>query len=671
MKLIQENPYRIGGILANSSERELQRQKSKITKYASIGKKVAVEIDFPFLESLDRSESSITKAFSGIEQSQDKVSHSLFWFLKANTFDETAINYLINGDKEKAVEIWDKVTNGKEVTSKNFSCFNNIGTLKLLGDSKDEIKEGIEAKIKLIGSPTFEIFVHTVADQTYTIDNQKQTEKFLDDILEQFKGKYSNADTLELFSNCNGNTRKYLTQKFTEEPLHKIESKIDSCKKKRKENNGNAYEFGLNLFTNTKDDLKILESILGTKDYIYKMIADQLANEIMQCGIDYFKESQENNSRENYLGSSQKLIKLADSIAVGKMVQDRAKDTIATLEGIKDQEVKKAIALLKSVKDAYETNEQKIRLQVKELLENDPLIKLGHKVIDHFAVDESIKKSINWDKVNDLLSKVLSTDSLKKIKASTNFSLKAEFIELAYWLKDYSQKNSLIVSIISKYKKIPPSLPFTITSSEITNTDNKPLYTRFIRHIGLKLNLDVTEDMTMTIYVKYIGPGGSILRNSKTSPKGYTQTVTKTISRPTSEVIIPGWGNPEKCIYGIGKHQIDIYVDEYLIHTKKFTIDLAPSEKIEKEIITTEKKLKAIKQSNYFESEIKCAHTEMRQIQRFKLFRRSAEKKIQIEVQQTKIDSITEQAQEAKRKDIRTLENKIMRLRRKLSSTKY
>ena len=32
MKLIQDNPYRIAGILANSSEKELQKQKSKITK---------------------------------------------------------------------------------------------------------------------------------------------------------------------------------------------------------------------------------------------------------------------------------------------------------------------------------------------------------------------------------------------------------------------------------------------------------------------------------------------------------------------------------------------------------------------------------------------------------------------------------------------------------------
>lgn len=198
MKLIQDNPYRIAGILANSSEKELQKQKSKITKYASIGKQVDSELDFPFFENVDRTESSITKAFSGIQQNQDKVSHSLFWFLSANKFDEIAINHLISGDKEKAIEQWEKVTNGKEVTSKNFSCFNNIGTLKLLSNSQDEIKEGLEAKIKLIESPNFADFVHTVADQIYTIDNQKQAEKFVDDLLKQFKGKYSSSDTLKL-----------------------------------------------------------------------------------------------------------------------------------------------------------------------------------------------------------------------------------------------------------------------------------------------------------------------------------------------------------------------------------------------------------------------------------------------------------------------------------------
>lgn len=330
MKLIQDNPYRIAGILSNASEREVVRQKSRILKSAGIGRQVDSELDFPFMNTVDRTDlNSVNKAFSGIEQNQDKVSHSLFWFLKANTFDETAINYLINGDKDKAVEIWDKVTNGKEVTSKNFSCFNNIGTLKLLSNSKDEIKEGLEAKIKLIESTQFANFVHTVADQTYTIDNQKQTEKFIDDVLKQLKGKYSSSDTLNLFSNCNGTTQKYLAQKFTEEPIHKIESQIESTKNKRKTNKSGAYELGLKLFVNCKDELATLKALLGTSDLKYKMIADNLAKEVMQCGIDYFQEWKESkNPSEEGL----KLLKYAQSIAVGSQTKDRIKENIEGMQ---------------------------------------------------------------------------------------------------------------------------------------------------------------------------------------------------------------------------------------------------------------------------------------------------------------------------------------------------
>jgi len=430
MKLIQDNPYRIAGILSNANARELERQKAKITRYASIGKQVDSELDFPFLGNVDRSESSITKAFSGIEQNQDKVSHSLFWFLKANTFDETAINYLINGDKEKAVEIWDKVTNGKEVTSKNFSCFNNIGTLKLLSKSKDEIKEGIEAKIKLIESPNFTDFVHTVADQTYTIDNQKQIEKFVDDVLKQFKGKYSSSDTLKLFSSCNGTTQKYLSQKFTEEPLHKIESQIETCKKKRKENKGNAYEFGLKLYTNTKDELALLKSILGTSDLKYKALADQLANEIMQCGIDYFNESQENNSRNNYLESSQKLTKLADSIAVGKMAKDRAKDSLATLEDMKDREINKAIAILSSIKLAYEKAISEIDAQVARMR----MTMSYNQTINYSKVDKMKADCLNWNKVVEVVSDGISMNDVETIQRCSNQAKVSEYKSLVDFL---------------------------------------------------------------------------------------------------------------------------------------------------------------------------------------------------------------------------------------------
>jgi hypothetical protein len=462
MKLIQDNPYRIAGILANASTSEFDRQKARILRYAPLGRQVESDFDFSFLNDVDRTNvEKVKKAFESIEQREGKVRNSIFWFIKANPFDETAIDYLKKGDKEKAIEIWEKKTDGKDITSKNFSCFNNIGTLKLLSDSKDEIKEGLEAKIKLIESPSFSDFVLTVADQTYTIDNQKQVEKFVDDILKQFKGRYSSSDTLKLFSNCNGTTQKYLSQKFTEEPIHKIEGQIETCKKKRKANKGNAYEFGLKLYTSTKDDLTLLKSILGTNDLKYKALADQLANEIMQCGIDYFNECQENNSRDNYLESSQKLTKLADSIAVGKMAKDRAKDSLATLEDMKDREINKAIAILSSIKLAYEKAISEIDAQVLQMT-----MRMSYnQTINYSKVDKMKADCLNWNKVVEVVSDGISINDVEIIQRCSNQAKVSEYKNLvdfligklgfaqtnrvkylAYWIKNDTLANAQLTA---------------------------------------------------------------------------------------------------------------------------------------------------------------------------------------------------------------------------------
>jgi hypothetical protein len=300
----------------------------------------------------------------------------------------------------------------------------------LLSSSNEELKEGIELKIKLIESNSFTDFVHTVADQTYTIDNQKQGEKFIDDILKQFKGKYSSVETLNLFSNCNGTTQKYLSQKFTEEPIHKIENHIENCKKNRKANKGNAYEFGLKLFTNTKDDLSLLKSLLGTNDLKYKSLADQLANEIMQCGIDYFNECQESNSSDNYLEYSQKLTKLADSIAVGKMAKDRAKDSLATLEDMKDREINQAIAILSSIKLAYEKAISEIDAQVLQMT-----MRMSYnQTINYSKVDKMKADCLSWDKVVEVVSNGISMSDVVAIQRCPNQSKVSEYKNLVDFL---------------------------------------------------------------------------------------------------------------------------------------------------------------------------------------------------------------------------------------------
>ncbi|MBL85969.1 MAG: hypothetical protein CMO82_04840 [Winogradskyella sp.] len=445
MEIIKNNPYRIAGILSNVTERELQKQKTKIKAYTKVGKEIKSDFDFEILDSISRTEESVNKAFSNVEQNQDKVNYSLFWFLNASPFDNTALEYLKSGDEEKAIEIWEKVTNDKDVNSKNFSAFNNLGTYKLLSQSKTEIKKGIEAKIKLIESDYFENFVHSVADQTYTIDKHKQSEKLIDELLTQLNKQYASSETLQLFSGCNGTIQNYLSKKFTERPLHNIESRIEGCKKKRKADNENAYEFGLKLVTDCKDDLSLLNSLLGNSDLKYKTIADQLANEIMQCGIDYFNANQNSNNEkvvnqehlkymglkeENPLQKAQKLTKIADRIAVGKLTKDRAKDNLATLEEMKDQEVNQAIALLSSIKMAYDKAISEIDNQVSQML----MTMSYNQTINYTKVDKMKANCLDWSKVVEVISSGISEKDVVAIQNCSNQSKVSEYKSLVDFL---------------------------------------------------------------------------------------------------------------------------------------------------------------------------------------------------------------------------------------------
>jgi hypothetical protein len=364
-------------------------------------------------------------------------------------------------------------------------------------------------------------------------------------------------------------------------------------------------------------------------------------------------------------------LELAQPIAKSTIKIDRALDLKSTLKEMKDKSLSQTVELLQSVKDAYETNEATIRQQIRDLMENDAEIKFGLKTINQTAVEDNIKNSINWKEVNNLLNAVLDSNSLGKIKESSNNKLKAEFIELTKWLKENSSSNSVITKIIDDYKKIPPKLCFKVTSSEITNTDNQPIYTKFIRYLGIKLNLEVENDNSVNFYFKYINPKGRIDRNSKSSPIGYTRSDTKTLTEQTKTIEFSGWGNADKCTYDIGEHCIEIYVDEYLIHSKKYIVDLVPSEKFGRELKKAKSELAKINTTQYFKSELDTANLQMSEIQKFKLFRGSSEKQTQIENQKKKIASLQDKSKREKRRNIKNQEEKIYKLKMELSAAKY
>ena len=471
MKFVLNNPYRIVGILANASAREIQARKGKISAYAKVGKEITSEFDFPCFNSIERTTTLIDKAFSDIEQNQNKVFHSLFWFTNLNPVDNTAIQHLFSGNKEKAIEIWDKLTDEKEVTSKNFSAFNNIGTLYLLEESKEEIKKGITVKIKLIESDSFKDFVHTVADETFIIDKNKQIEVFIDELLTQFKNNYSTSEIIELFNNFNETIQKYLSKKFTDEPIHKVEVQIEQCTKKRLKDKINAYKFGTELYNITKIDLIQLKSILGNNNLQYKMLADNVVKEILQCSVDYFNESQEQEKSNDFLEEAMKLAKLAENIAVNDTTKNKVKESISSLEGMKDREINQAIEVLSSIKLAYKKAISEIDTQVTEMIMNMPL----NQTINYSKVNEMKEECLDWDKVVNFITESIPLKNIENIKKTNDSSRLNEYKKLVEFIQSklsYSHKNK--VKYLSYWLSISNPTSINPKPKEVQNPTFKP-----------------------------------------------------------------------------------------------------------------------------------------------------------------------------------------------------
>lgn len=348
MLAIQENPYRIIGILAGANQREIERQKAKINAFLSVGKKISFDTDFNFLVLPKRDNTSVSTAFANIQLNQGRLFNSLFWFVNGSHLDEPAFNYLKEGNTAKAIEIWSKTSSSGEVTGRNFSSYNNLGTLKLaLAFSngvldKDSLAGGIEYKLKLLKSACFYDFVQKVADETFKPDSEEQAKKFIDGVLEHLNpyidtpNGISTTNLLSLFSNVSTSSHEYLVQKFIEKPLHSIEDKIVSAKRNRNANPEVAIRTGTGLYMGTKEDLGILKSLIGLSNIRYKSVADKLATELMQCGIDYFQEK-EDSSQTNLGPEIMTLFGFARSIAEGNQTKARIKENIEGLQSWIDE----------------------------------------------------------------------------------------------------------------------------------------------------------------------------------------------------------------------------------------------------------------------------------------------------------------------------------------------
>lgn len=460
--IIAKNPFRLLGVYSNAKQTDIVRNFSKMKAYLTVGKDVKFPTDLDFLLGpLGRTMESAQKAQSDINLPKDKIRYALFWFCKGNPMDEVALNNLANQDVSKAVDIL-----GKRAT---FSSLINMAVIALIqgryADAVSYYSQSVHNELNRTQ------FVSEVCGDTFQISEDELMHFVIDEMLKVVK-------PIALFSALSEQSDKsYASEMALSEPLSKINSEIAKAKSVSGTDAVASLRVGRALIRNTKSALSTIKTLAGASSIQYQSAADNLAKQILQCGINYYNNTGDDNDVETAL----ELQQYALSIAVGKLVKDRCRQNVDIL-------------LQKKEQAAYEKDLAAIAVQLKTFQSAAPSISTVKSFVQKCKPHLEILKQ-NMGSTNELYLKVSS--------AVANNAL------------------GMLINVVNAAQS-GSSITYGITSGSLTNTIDAA-----ISAMSLIGSLDMTSQERT-----HFNQNNSTLRNIKTQLSSITRTISS--SRPSS-----------------------------------------------------------------------------------------------------------------------------------------
>lgn len=316
MDIVAQNPYRYLGVYSNSPIKERVANKTKMNAFLRVGKSVSFPLDLPhLLPSINRTLKTISDAEASLTLPIDQIRFAQFWWLKIKPLDTVAFNHLLKGDVDMAISIWEKKENVSSlqnrfvlfVINKDWEAAMRCAEV-LYSSFSEEFMVATAGKTVSISTPLWQILINSLAQAGVEIQS-------LIDVLsiKEWKNHILEAVTAPL-----------------QEAIYKA---IDVTKSSRGEGTSERLEVGKKLIASTRDPLRKLKSSLPLSDIRYQTVADKLAIEILQCGIDFYNQSEDIDSIEDVI----EIAKYAYTVAEGGMAKQRCKENVDILQKKKDR----------------------------------------------------------------------------------------------------------------------------------------------------------------------------------------------------------------------------------------------------------------------------------------------------------------------------------------------
>lgn len=302
---------------ANSPRREILSNKGKATAFLRTYRPVEFPLDLKgILPAPNRTLDLMNEADSHLAIAKEQIRYAQFWFLKITPLDDIAFNRLLAGNMAGAKEIWSKQDSLSSLQNK-LLCF-------LIEDSQ---RAAVIAAEKL-----YEKFGDTYINK---IDPNCTLQMSGTDLWHQFLDSMgSEIDFSRLIGLVNKEEAKaYIKSKSIIPLINKISAEVEKTKKVDHKDSKARLDAARKLVAITKVPFTQIKGILPTYDSQFQMIADKLGLEILQCGIDYFNNSQDDDAPH----TAMEMQKYAQSIVAGDLAKQRCEENIKILQKIIDR----------------------------------------------------------------------------------------------------------------------------------------------------------------------------------------------------------------------------------------------------------------------------------------------------------------------------------------------
>lgn len=316
IKLISQNPYRLLGVLSNSPLKDRVGNQNRLMAFAKIGKEVSFPNDFASIisEKPIRTNESIAAANAAINLDNDRLKYAFLWFISGSPIDNIALKHLQIGNREKALEIFQK----KETYS---SLINSAVLAFISGD----VTTGVNSLSKVIHNRTYRDDLSGALGITRLTDSESEiAERIFGDLLKEIPAN-------QLLAGCTDpSIRAIIIKRALDKPISDINAAVAIAKNADVKAPYACLSAGKQLMNLTKGALQIVKELAGASSPQYQMVADNVAKQVLQCSINYY-----NNAPDADVESPRQAMFLqsyALSIAVGQLTKDRCKQNYDILK---------------------------------------------------------------------------------------------------------------------------------------------------------------------------------------------------------------------------------------------------------------------------------------------------------------------------------------------------